>query len=122
MIYTIEGFRKSNWIIDIIFQCFDLLPGDSGGPLVCQRCTHCEWYLVGITSFGVRCAEPNFPTVYAEVAAYEDWIQAKIDFDIPNLGQCVRPGKILFCACIPSLVSYINDPDPHISHLKEKKQ
>ncbi|XP_059223469.1 trypsin eta [Stomoxys calcitrans] len=45
----------------------DACIGDSGGPLVCDN------KLVGIVSFGIGCALPDYPGVYTNVADYIDW-------------------------------------------------
>jgi len=52
----------------------DTCNGDSGGPLLSD---HLEsgWTVVGITSFGVDCARPDFPGVYTRVDKYLNWIQ-----------------------------------------------
>ena len=57
----------------------DILLGDSGGPLACQRRNNCDWYLAGITSFGIECARPNTPAVYARVSFYQSWIIQQIN-------------------------------------------
>ncbi|XP_054167826.1 transmembrane protease serine 9-like [Oppia nitens] len=50
----------------------DSCMGDSGGPLVQQ--IDGRYYLVGIVSFGLPCAEPNFPGIYTKVSNFIDWI------------------------------------------------
>ncbi|CAH2229025.1 jg7096 [Pararge aegeria aegeria] len=44
--------------------------GDSGSPIVHNN------VVIGATSFGQRCADPNFPTVYARVAHFTNWIRS----------------------------------------------
>lgn len=35
-----------------------------------------QWVLVGITSYGIGCAEPQYSGIYTRVAAYESWINS----------------------------------------------
>lgn len=52
----------------------DACQGDSGGPLIDKM----TGKLVGITSWGYGCADPNYPGVYAKVQDQIVWIQETI--------------------------------------------
>ncbi|XP_032793906.2 venom protease isoform X2 [Daphnia magna] len=54
----------------------DACRGDSGGPLMFQAGE--RYYVIGLVSFGVRCATPGFPGVYSRVSVAIDWILKNI--------------------------------------------
>ncbi|KAI4503391.1 hypothetical protein M0802_001613 [Mischocyttarus mexicanus] len=54
----------------------DACQGDSGGPLLCQDKDDKEkWFVGGIVSWGIKCAQPKLPGVYAYVPKYVPWIR-----------------------------------------------
>ena len=57
----------------------DACRGDSGGPLLVRDASGDYWRQAGIVSFGVDCANPDFPGVHARVARFTDWIAGHVD-------------------------------------------
>jgi len=57
----------------------DSCQGDSGGPLVVRNVEDTEWLLVGITSWGLGCAQSGKPGVYTKVSNYINWIDSNTD-------------------------------------------
>ncbi|XP_045102510.1 proclotting enzyme-like isoform X3 [Portunus trituberculatus] len=58
----------------------DSCQGDSGGPYQIQDTKTRRWYVAGVVSWGIQCAQPENPGVYTEVAQYIDWIKANAVF------------------------------------------
>ncbi|KAK2703249.1 hypothetical protein QYM36_018237 [Artemia franciscana] len=56
----------------------DACGGDSGGPLTFFYPESRRHYLVGIVSFGYKCADERFPGVYARTTSYMNWITEKV--------------------------------------------
>ncbi|XP_076817749.1 transmembrane protease serine 9-like [Clavelina lepadiformis] len=73
----------------------DTCQGDSGGPLVCLVGEN-TWYQVGITSFGIGCAQPGYPGVYTRLSYFTQWIEEVI----ASNGSYVGGGGSVDAACL----------------------
>ena len=58
------------------FGSKDTCSGDSGGPMLSNELDNGLWAVIGITSFGVGCADDRFPGVYTRVDEYLQWIES----------------------------------------------
>ncbi|XP_057717297.1 transmembrane protease serine 9-like isoform X2 [Corythoichthys intestinalis] len=78
--------------------------GDSGGPMVCKQGS--VWVQSGVVSFGVPCSVPEFPTVFARVSQYQEWISNQTGVDnLPGFvtftSSCTDPDRDVSCPGLP---------------------
>jgi len=71
--YNPSGYQITDAMICAGTSGRDSCQGDSGGPMICERSAG-VWVHCGIVSWGIGCARPNFPGVYARTSAFDDFI------------------------------------------------
>jgi len=57
----------------------DACQGDSGGPLMLYDNETHKWTLIGVISFGNRCAEAGYPGVFTRITHFMPWIYAHMN-------------------------------------------
>jgi hypothetical protein len=72
----------------------DACAGDSGGSLICKPTREGPWTFYGITSWGIGCAKPKAPGVYARVPMFVEWIR-----NVTGIGSAVTIDQYKSLAC-----------------------
>lgn len=86
----------------------DACQGDSGGPLILKGDNPLLDIQVGVVSWGIGCANPNFPGVYARVSSALEFINSTLECQLPggsNPGSCctVKCVNGFFACDIPGI-------------------
>lgn len=88
----------------------DSCQGDSGGPLFIKENFGIKqkFVLIGITSFGIGCAEPGLAGVYTKVGPYLSWIK---EISMANKTQLAKSFFFINCSnttCFDYLLFCVN--------------
>nr|XP_055037240.1 transmembrane protease serine 9-like [Misgurnus anguillicaudatus] len=85
----------------------DSCQGDSGGPMVSKQ--NSVWIQSGIVSFGIGCAQAQFPGVYTRVSKYQSWINQSITTNQPGFITFTSNGTDIdlsvSCTSVPAITS-----------------
>ncbi|KAL7870058.1 hypothetical protein AOLI_G00140460 [Acnodon oligacanthus] len=89
-LYSVEEITNNMICAGLLEGGKDSCQGDSGGPMVSKQ--NSVWVQAGLVSFGVGCAQPELPGVYARVSRYQTWISSHISSDPPGFVQFLSSG------------------------------
>ena len=64
----------------------DACQGDSGGPIVTRQTAGSPFTQLGVVSWGVGCAHPQYPGVYTRLSSHIQFIRRNMQGE-----QCLAP-------------------------------
>ncbi|XP_073713211.1 polyserase-2-like [Misgurnus anguillicaudatus] len=92
----------------------DSCQGDSGGPMVSKQ--NSVWIQSGIVSFGIGCAQAQYPGVYTRVSKYQSWINQSITTNQPGFITFTSNGTdsdlSVSCTSVPATAAPVTVTTP----------
>ncbi|KAM9342466.1 transmembrane protease serine 12 [Pholidichthys leucotaenia] len=85
----------------------DSCQGDSGSPLQCYSPTEERFYVVGVTSFGVKCGIPYRPGVYTRASRFAGWLNKSQTEDRKIESSAHRPDRGLTTVLLFAALKYL---------------